>query len=208
MSNTHLLLFLLTSLVIIAAPGPDNILVLTRGLTLGRRAALVSAGGAAFGLLGHSLLAAAGLSALLQRSAGAYGAVKYLGAAYLLFLGVRAFLNREHFALAGNGAPLGFRRVFTQAVTSNLLNPKIAVFFLAYHPQFIDPSAGGVSLQLPTFGRVFALLTWGIFSIIAYFSGFLGGWLRRRPQLSQTLGRLTGCAFIILGVRLALPERR
>ena len=133
-SETNLILFLTTSLVVIVAPGPNNILVLTRGVTLGLRAALISAAGASVGLLTHSLFAAAGLSALLAQSAVAFPVVKYVGAAYLIFLGIRALLARESFALARGAAPMGLRSVFVQAVASNVLNPKIAVFFLAYLP--------------------------------------------------------------------------
>ena len=208
MFDTNLILFLAASLVVIAAPGPDNILVLTRGVTLGRRAALVSAAGASVGLVCHSLFAAAGLSALLARSAVAFSVVKYAGAAYLIYLGIAALLSRERIVLADREAPpLGLGSVFTQAVASNVLNPKIAVFFLAYLPQFANPSAG-TAPQLLALGLTFALLTWAVFSIVAFFSGGLGAWLRSRPRVAGGLGWLTGSVLICLGLRLALPERR
>lgn len=206
--DTNLLLFLTASLVVIVAPGPDNILVLTRGVTLGRRAALVSAAGASVGLVTHSLFAAVGLSALLSRSAVAFSVVKYIGAAYLIYLGVRALLDREGFAAPEASPPVGLRSVFVQAVASNVLNPKIAVFFLAYLPQFADPFAGDTAPQLLALGLGFALLTWTIFSAIALFSGALGRWLRGRASVSRALGWLTGSVLIGLGLRLALPERR
>ena len=209
MFDTNLILFLTASLVVIVAPGPDNILVLTRGVTLGRRAALVSAAGASVGLVCHSLFAAAGLSALLAGSAVAFSVVKYAGAAYLIYLGIAALLSRERFVLAEREAPpVGLGSVFTQAVASNVLNPKIAVFFLAYLPQFADPSAAGTAPQLLALGLTFALLTWAIFSAIAFFSGGVGGWLRSRPRAASGLGWLTGSVLICLGLRLALPERR
>ena len=208
MLGTDLILFLAASLVVIVAPGPDNILVLTRGVTLGRRAALVSAAGAGVGLVCHSLFAAAGLSALLARSAVAFSVVKYVGAAYLIYLGVTALLSRERFVLADRGAPhVGLRSVFVQAVASNVLNPKIAVFFLAYLPQFANPPAA-TAPRLLLLGLVFASLTWVIFSFVAFFSGGLGGWLRGRPRVAGALGWLTGSVLISLGLRLALPERR
>jgi threonine/homoserine/homoserine lactone efflux protein len=206
--DTGWILFLTASLVVIAAPGPDNILVLTRGVTLGRRAALVSAAGASVGLVCHSLFAAAGLSALLAQSAVAFSVVKYAGAAYLIYLGIAALLSRERFVLADRDAPpLGLGSVFTQAVASNVLNPKIAVFFLAYLPQFADPSAG-TAPQLLVLGMTFALLTWAIFSVVAFFSGGLGAWLRSRPRVAGSLGWLMGSVLIYLGLKLALPERR
>ncbi|MGH3087475.1 MAG: LysE family translocator, partial [Rubrobacteraceae bacterium] len=150
--DATLALFLAASLVVIVAPGPDNILVLTRGVTIGRRAALVSAAGASVGLVGHSFFAAAGLSAILANSATAYSVVKYVGAAYLYYLGLRAFLVRGTIAPAMEDAPMSLSSVFGQAVVSNLLNPKIAVFFLAYLPQFVAPGADGASLRLLSLG--------------------------------------------------------
>lgn len=208
MGETSLILFLTASLVVIVAPGPDNILVLTRGVTLGRRAALVSAAGASVGLVTHSLFAAAGLSVLLARSAVAFSVVKYAGAAYLIYLGVRALLDRERFVLPQGAAPVGLWSVFVQAVASNVLNPKIAVFFLAYLPQFAGPASGGTAPRLLALGLTFALLTWVIFSVIALFSGTFGEWLRTRPRIGAYLGWATGSVLIGLGLRLALPERR
>ena len=203
-------MFLVASLVIIVAPGPDNILVLTRGVMLGRKAALTSAAGASTGLVCHSLFAAAGLSAVLASSATAYSVVKYLGAAYLIYLGVKSLLDRKRFALSSGGAPSpGLYRVYGQAVLSNVFNPKIAVFFLAYLPQFAGPSAGGaVALQLLILGLAFAFATWVIFSVVACFSGALGALLRRRPGMSNGLSWLTGGVLVGLGLRLAWPERQ
>jgi len=208
--GVNLILFFAASAIVIVAPGPDNILVLTRGVTLGRKAALVSAAGASTGLVCHSLVAAAGLSAILQQSAVAYSVVKYVGATYLLYLGVRALMDRERFVLPEGGTPpVGLRRVYAQAVASNVFNPKIAVFFLAYLPQFTDRSAAsGVAPQLLVLGLVFAAMTLAAFSAVALLSGALGGWLRSRPRLANGLGWLTGGVLVSLGLRLALPERR
>jgi threonine/homoserine/homoserine lactone efflux protein len=208
LADTNLVLFLTASLVVIVAPGPDNILVLTRGVARGRSAALVSASGASIGLVVHSSFAAVGLSALLAQSTVAFSVVKYVGAAYLIYLGVRALLDREGFAAQREVGPIPLRRVFTQAVASNVLNPKIAVFFLAYLPQFADPATGGTALQLLALGLAFALLTLAIFSAIAVFSGTIGSGLRTRPRLAGGLGWLTGCVLIFLGLRLALQDRR
>jgi threonine/homoserine/homoserine lactone efflux protein len=167
------------------------------------------------GRLSHTFLAALALishhhaiSALLQQSAVAYSVVKYVGAAYLIYLGIRALMDRERFVLSEDGAPaLGLHRVYVQAVASNVFNPKIAVFFLAYLPQFADPtSGGGVALQL--LALAFAAMTWAIFSVVALLSGALGGWLRSKPRLANRLSWLTGGVLIALGLRLALPERR
>ena len=205
MDDASLILFLAASVVLIVAPGPDNILVLTRGVTLGRKAALVSAGGAGTGLVFHSLLAAAGLSAILQQSALAYSVVKYVGAAYLIYLGVRTLLDRQRFVLSKDKAPvLGLGRVYAQGVVSNVFNPKIAVFFLAYLPQFVSPASGGIALQLLVLGLIFAAMTWAAFSVIA----LLGRWLRSKPRIANGLGWLTGGVLVGLGLRLAFSESR
>jgi threonine/homoserine/homoserine lactone efflux protein len=145
LAETHIALFLTASVALIVATGPDNILVLTRGVAQGRGAALVSAASASLGLVVHSAFAAAGLSALLNQSVVAFSVVKYVGAAYLVYLGVRALLDRGRLAPARGEEPVGLRKVFVQAVVSDVMNPKIAVFFLAYLPQFADPASGGTA---------------------------------------------------------------
>lgn len=207
LQEINLVLFLAASLVVIVAPGPDNILVLTRGISQGRKAAMVSAAGASVGLVCHSLFAAVGLSALLAQSAVAFLMVKYVGAAYLIYLGVKTLLSRGGFSVSGGEGDVRLRSVFAQGVVSNVMNPKIAVFFLAYLPQFVDPAAGGTAPQLLLLGLAFALLTWFIFSFLGYFSGALGDRLVRRPRLSHVLRWITGGVFVALGLRLALPER-
>ncbi len=209
LGELDLILFLTASLALIVAPGPDNILVLTRGVAQGRGAALVSAAGSSLGLVVHSVFAAVGLSALLAQSAVAFSVVKYAGAAYLIYLGVRAFLDRESFAVSSGAAPVSLKSVFVQGVTSNVLNPKVALFFLAFLPQFADPSSlGGAVLQLLALGLTFALLTWAVFSALGYFSGGLGNWLRSRPCYANALRWLTGGILVGLGLRLAFSDRR
>lgn len=207
LGEINFILFLAASLVVIVAPGPDNILVLTRGISQGRTAAMVSAAGASVGLVCHSLLAAVGLSALLAQSALDFAVVKYVGAAYLIYLGAKTLLSRDGFAVSGGARAIRLRSVFAQGVASNVMNPKIAVFFLAYLPQFADPTAGSMAPQLLLLGFIFALSTWTVFSVLGYFSGFLGDWLGRRPRFSDALRWLTGGVFVALGLRLALPER-
>ncbi len=202
-------LFITASLAVIVAPGPDNIYVLTRGVAQGREVALASAWGMCSGLLFHTTLAALGLSAILARSAVAFSVVKYAGAAYLMYLGIRALLSKEEFASSAEEAfPARLRSFFLRGLTMNLLNPKVAVFFLAYLPQFASPGTGGVALQLLALGLIFALLSVVIFSTIALFSGILGDRLSRNPRFASVLQWLTGCVLVGLGVRLALSGRQ
>lgn len=203
----NFVLFFTASLVVILSPGPDNILVLTRGISQGRKAAMISAAGASVGLICHSLFAAAGLSALLAQSVVAFSVVKYAGAAYLIYLGVKTLMSRDAFAVSGEEGTVRLRSVFVQGIASNVMNPKIAVFFLAYLPQFADPKAGSMAPQLLLLGLAFASCTWIIFSALGYFSGSLGDLLARRPRFSNVLRWLTGGVFVALGFRLALPER-
>ena len=209
MLDANIALFITASLAVIVAPGPDNIYVLTRGVAQGREVALASAWGMCSGLLFHTTLAALGLSAILARSAVAFSVVKYAGAAYLMYLGVRTLLSKGQFASSAEEAlPARLGSFFLRGLTMNLLNPKVAVFFLAYLPQFASPGTGGVALQLLALGLIFALLSVVIFSTIALFSGILGDRLNRNPRFASVLQWLTGCVLVGFGVRLALSGRQ
>ena len=212
MPDTNLALFVAASLVVIVAPGPDNIYVLTRGIAQGRKVALASAWGMCSGLLFHTTLAAVGLSAILARSAGALSLVKYIGAAYLVYLGIRALLSREEFSPSAEKIfTVKLRNFFLQGLTMNLLNPKVAVFFMAFLPQFVSPSvgtAGSAALRLVALGLVFALLSVVIFSAIALFSGVVGDRLSRNPRFATALQWSTAFVLVGLGVRLALSGRQ
>jgi threonine/homoserine/homoserine lactone efflux protein len=207
--DANIALFVVASLAVIVAPGPDNIYVLTRGVTQGRRVALASAWGMCSGLLFHTTLAAVGLSAILARSALAFSTIKYAGAAYLIYLGVRALLSKEEFSSPREEAPAArLGSFFLRGMTMNLLNPKVAVFFLAFLPQFASPATDGTALRLSTLGLVFTLLSLIVFSAIALFSGILGDRLSRNPRFADALRWLTGCVLVGLGVRLALSGRQ
>jgi threonine/homoserine/homoserine lactone efflux protein len=208
MPDTNLLLFVTASLALIVVPGPDMIYVLTRGVSQGRVAGLVSAVGVCSGLQVHTAFAALGLSAILAQSAPAFTVVKYAGAAYLFYLGVRTILDREGFAPPKRAARARLQVVFRQGVLSNVLNPKVALFFLAFLPQFVDPVAGAAGLQMLGFGVAFTLMGLAVLSVVALTSGALGERLRSSPSLAGVLRWLTGSVLVALGLRLAIPERR
>ncbi len=206
--DANIAVFVAASLAVIVAPGPDNIYVLTRGVAGGREVALASAWGMCSGLLAHTTLAALGLSAVLARSAAAFSVVKHLGAAYLIYLGVRALLSKEGFGTSAVEEPAEqLRRFFIKGLTMNLLNPKVAVFFLAFLPQFANPGTSGAGLRLVVLGLVFALLSVVVFSVIALFSGVLGDRLSSNPRYATALRWLTGCVLVGLGLRLAFSGR-
>ncbi len=207
--DANIALFVAASLAVIVAPGPDNIYVLTRGVAQGRQVALASAWGMCSGLLFHTTLAALGLSAVLARSAVALSVVKYAGAAYLIYLGVRALLSKERVSVSveeGPAARLG--RFFLKGLTMNLLNPKVAVFFLAFLPQFVSPGASGAAIRFVALGLIFALLSVVVFSAIAIFSGMLGDELSKNPRYATALQWLIGCVLVGLGIRLAFSGRQ
>jgi threonine/homoserine/homoserine lactone efflux protein len=208
MPDTNLLLFVTASLALIVVPGPDLIYVLTRGVSQGRAAGLVSAIGVRSDIQVHTAFAAAGLSAILAQSAVAFSVVKYAGAAYLFYLGVRTILEKESFSAPERAGRARLWVVFRQGVLSNVLNPKVALFFLAFLPQFVDPAAGTPGLQMLGFGFAFTLMELAILSVVALTSGVLSERLRSNPPFASVLRWLTGSVLVALGLRLAVPERR
>jgi len=208
MPDTNLLLFVTASLALIFVPGPDMFYVLTRGVSQGRAAGLVSAIGVCCGIQVHTAFAAVGLSAILAQSALAFSVVKYAGAAYLFYLGVKTILDRESFAAPERAGQARLQVVFRQGVLSNVLNPKVALFFVAFLPQFVDPAAGTVGLQMLGFGFAFTLMGLAVLSVVALTSGVLGERLRRSPSFAGALRWLTGSVLVALGLRLAVPERQ
>jgi len=207
--DANIALFVAASLAVIVAPGPDNIYVLTCGVAQGRKVALASAWGMCSGLLFHTTLAAVGLSAILARSAVAFSVVKYAGAAYLVYLGIRALLSKEEFVSPEEEAHTarlwGF---FLRGLTMNLLNPKVAVFFLAFLPQFASPGVKGAALRLVVLGLNFTLLSLVVFSAIALSASILGDRLSKTPRFTRALRWMAGCVLVGLGVRLALSGRQ
>ncbi|MCA1322986.1 LysE family translocator [Herbaspirillum sp. alder98] len=202
-------LFLLAAMTLTLAPGPDNIYVLTRGIAQGPRAGLVAAAGFSSGLIFHTLLAVLGFAAVIKAYPDAYHALQYAGAAYLVYLGYRTLRSAATGIVAGGDAAqanVPLRRIYWQSVLANMLNPKVTLFFIAFLPQFVHHDAGHVPLQMLVLAMVFIAQAFVIFSSIALFSGSVGAYFRRRASASVHLNRLAGCAFIGLGIRMALPE--
>lgn len=202
MSSASLLAFLGASVALTIAPGPDNLFVIARGISRGRRAALVTAWGMCSGITAHTLAAAAGISAIFYSSPTAFHAVKYAGAAYLLYLAWRSVASADRAGAPDTTAAPGeghFRRGFLM----NILNPKVALFFLAFLPQFVDRGAGHVGAQMALLGLLFMAQALVIFSAIAWFSGGLGDRLRRHPRWPRYLAWTSAAIFVALALRLA-----
>ena len=191
------------AMLLLLVPGPAVLYITSRSIGLGRVAGLVSAMGIAVGTLFHVAAATLGLSALLVSSASAFRAVKYAGAAYLIYLGVRTLRGSETATLDSSGERLGLRRVFGQGVLVNLLNPKTALFFLAFLPQFVDPARGHATLQIFELGVLFALMGWVSDSIWATIAGTFGARLRGNMRLRRAQRKVSGGALIALGVASA-----
>ncbi|MBI3111932.1 MAG: LysE family translocator [Ignavibacteriales bacterium] len=204
---TKFILFIGVSWALIITPGPDMLYVITRGMAHGRRAGILSALGVIGGILVHTMAAAFGLTLILQTSAFAFLIVKYLGAMYLLFLGIKAWRDKTPVSLQAPTVGVSSRALFWQGVLSNVLNPKIAIFFLAFLPQFVDKGSSQVTLQMVILGLTFAFFGLCFLLVVGYSSGAVGGWLTRRPNYARGLQRLAGTILMGLGVRLALTER-
>jgi threonine/homoserine/homoserine lactone efflux protein len=198
------LTFTIAGAAIIVAPGPAQALVLARTLSDGRRAGLLTAVGLNVGTLVHAGAAGLGASAILATSALAFDIVKYVGAAYLVLLGVQAWRQGAHPSAT---PPVSSQQALARAVTTGILNPKVAVFFLAFLPQFVDPSRGPVLLQCLLLGTILATMDVVYEGGLVWLSGSLSSAFRH-PRVQQWQHRFTGAVLVGLGVRLALVERR
>lgn len=200
-------LFVGVSWALIIAPGPDMLYVITRGMTYGRKAGIVSAFGVICGIVVHTTAAALGITLILQTSAFAFLIVKYLGAIYLIYLGIKAWQDKSTPSLQTPTSGASFRALFWQGLLSNVLNPKIAIFFLAFLPQFVDKGSSQVPLQMTILGLTFAGFGLCFLVVAGYSAGAIGGWLTRRPYFAHFLQRLAGGILIGLGVRLAFTKQ-
>jgi threonine/homoserine/homoserine lactone efflux protein len=198
-----LAVFVVAAVALLVTPGPAVLYIVARSVEQGRWAGVVSALGVHVGTLVHVAAAALGLSALLVSSALAFDIVKYLGAAYLVYLGVRRLLARDARAESSAAPPKSLRRLFAQGIVVNILNPKTALFFLAFLPQFVDPARGQVGLQILALGMIFVAL--GVVSdgLYAIAAGTAGGWLKRDGRVLRAERYVTGGVFVGLGLTAA-----
>lgn len=201
-------LFVVASVVLLLTPGPAVLFIIARSVQQGRTAGLVSVIGIHLGTIIHILAAAVGLSALIVSSALAFAIVKYLGAAYLIWMGIRSFMAKD----PGPELPVvpaePLHRAFRDGFVVNLFNPKTAIFFLAFLPQFVDPARGALHWQIIVLGLTFmglGILSDGLFALLA---GAAGDVLRRSRRFQRLLRWFSGTSFIGLGVSAALATRK
>ena len=202
-----LLLFISASLALAVAPGPDNLFVLSQSALFGSRRGLLVTLGLCTGLLLHIAAATLGVAAILQTSPLAFNLLKAVGAAYLVLLAVQAFRAGAAGLEVGSHSGSGARALYCRGIIMNVTNPKVALFFLAFLPQFTDGARGSVVLQMLLLGSFFMLSTLLVFGAVACFAGFLGDRLQRSGALQKTLNRVAGAIFIGLAVRLLMAER-
>ena len=195
-------LFVASSVAFLVLPGPAVLYIVTRSLDQGRKAGLVSTLGITCGTLVHVTAAAFGLSAILVHSATAFMVIKYAGAAYLIGLGIAKLRERDA-ELPTEVAPKRLRRLFVDGAVVNLLNPKTALFFFAFLPQFADPERGSLSLQILLLGTIFVAMAMITDSAWALAAGSARLWIRRRPGILRAQRRVAAGVYLSLGVGAA-----
>jgi threonine/homoserine/homoserine lactone efflux protein len=196
-------LFLLAALGLVLIPGPAILFVMTRSVEQGRRIGVISSLGVGAADLIHTTAAAFGLSALLMTSTLAFSVVKYFGAAYLIYLGIRTLLRRKEPHHTKRAEPKTHSRMFFQGMTVELLNPKTALFFLAFLPQFVDPARGAVIWQFLLFGSLYAVLGFCSLTLYGLLAGTTATLLKRSTRFQRLQRYVTGSMYIALGLTAA-----
>lgn len=188
-------------------PGPATLLTIARATSSGTKVGIATGAGIAAGDMFHTVMAMVGISAIIAASATLFSVVKYIGAAYLVYLGIRAIIEKTPTDPTAGARSIPAGKAFRQAVLTEVLNPKTALFFLAFLPQFVRPENGSAILQLAVLGIVFVVL--GLFStvVFAVSAGRLGSFLHRNPTVLKWQGKVVGGIYCALGVRLALQQR-
>ena len=200
-------LFVAASLLLIVTPGQDMVLVMSRSIAQGTAAGVATAAGVSVGLVGHTVLATLGLGAILRTSEWLFLALKLVGAAYLVWMGIGLLRTRDASLVVDAPARGSLRRLFTDGALSNLSNPKIAIFYFAFLPQFVPPRAEHSTLSVCVLGLVFAALTFAVKGPVGWGAGRLSGWLRARPAVLRWIFRGSGAVLVALGLRLAFERR-
>jgi threonine/homoserine/homoserine lactone efflux protein len=206
-----LALFIVSGLLLNMIPGPDTLLIVARSASQGWRAGVAASLGIGSGVMVHVAAAAVGLSALLASSATAFSVVKWVGAAYIVYMGIGLLRSRQKApgtipAPAAAPAPLPLRRIYLQGFLTNVLNPKVAIFFLAFVPQFISADAASKPLAFLVLGVIFNFNGMLWCHTLVLFAAFAGQRMKLKPAVTNWLNRATGGLFIALGVKLALSK--
>jgi len=201
--------FALAALMLNLTPGNDMLYVAARSTSQGVKAGIISSFGIMVGCLVHIIFAVIGISAIIAESAVAFNIIKYLGAGYLIYLGIRSILSKKKSIVIRSGLkPLSNRKIFLQGVITNVLNPKVALFFLAFLPQFIHTENNNAHWQILFLGIWFDVGGTLVNIIVAMLFGKIGKWLSQSPRFVQWQERLTGIMLIVLGIKVAVSSRK
>ncbi len=205
---SQVLIFIAASFLLCLAPGPDNIYVLTQGITKSKKAAIVTTLGLCSGLIIHTSAAALGISVIFQTSEMAFNIVKYIGALYLLYIAYQAFKYRnEPLDLSVENSSSQLKKLFFKGFIMNILNPKVSIFFLAFLPQFVNTQAGNIPMQMIILGIIFMIMTVIVFSSIGIAANMLSVKLQKNPSIVKVMNILTSTVLVALGIKLALSQR-
>ena len=207
LSPDTLLLFLTASLLLCIAPGPDNIFVLTQSMLRGVSSGLLVTLGLCTGLLVHTSAVALGVAVIFQQSLLAFTILKLCGAAYLLYLAWGAFRAGASGLGSLKAAALDKTALYRRGIVMNITNPKVSIFFLAFLPQFTNPTQGHLTLQLLELGAIFIVCTLLVFGLVSLLAGKLGNWFNQSPKAEVIMNRVAGSVFAALAVKLSLTER-
>jgi threonine/homoserine/homoserine lactone efflux protein len=200
--------FVVVVVVLLVVPGPAVLLTIARSISGGRKVGVATGAGIAVGDVLHTLMAVLGLSAILMTSAMAFGIVKYMGVAYLVYLGVCAWRERPGSLRMPTAQQVTAAMAFRQAILAEILNPKTALFFLSFLPQFVHPERGAVPLQLLILGMIFVGLSIAVTSSFAVFASVIARSLKRHPSIENWRHRVVGSIYFALGLNLAFQDRR
>ena len=208
MAIEHFWVFALAALLLNLTPGNDMLYVAARSTSQGIKAGIISSLGIMAGCMVHILAAVIGLSAIIAQSALAFNIIKYVGAAYLVYLGIRSIISRKKtFEVKNKMQQQSYTRIFWQGVLTNVLNPKVALFFLAFLPQFINVESKHTALQMLFLGTWFNVGGTLINILVAILFGKIGTWLSQSPRFIQWQERITGAMLIALGIKVALSKK-
>jgi len=200
-------IFLAASALLALAPGPDNIFVLAQSIVNGKAAGMKIILGLCTGLVVHTALVALGLSAVFRTSVTAFNALKYCGAAYLLFLSYKAFSASSSTIDTSERVRMTSWQFYRRGIIMNITNPKVSIFFMAFLPQFTRPANGPIALQFVLLGMMFIIVTFAVFGAISLLAGTIGGWIVKSEKGEKWLNRIAGTVFISLAVKLVLTDR-
>ena len=200
--------FLGASVLLTLMPGPDIIFVITQSISQGKKAGILTALGLCTGIIVHTTAASLGISLILYESATAFSILKYLGAAYLIFLGIQAILqrNKDSFNL-GNTPSQEYKKLFKKGILMNILNPKVSLFFLAFLPQFVSANSKNPSLEMMFLGFLFMIQAIIIFSLVSILAEKLSEKLMKNPKISKAVNWIKASVFLFIGINLALGSK-